>query len=500
MPVTLADLAADPALRVTAHGDDQALRSRVSWVHTSELADPTPFLEGGELLLTTGLTLSEEPAACRALIGRLRESRVAGLGFGVGLGHEHVPLALLDAAREAGLGLLEVPREIPFIAISKAVSRQLAAEEYAGLQRTADAQRELARAASRPDGLAALVDKLAGLIGAWVVLLDAAGTPLHTSSQAPDRVDAALTPELDRLRGKAGAAAAGVSLAGEEVTLQTLGTRARGFLAAGRDDALDRSEQHIVNTAASLLTLALEQRHVVSTARRRLRSGAFELLMRGELTLARQPWHELGSELPAEPVRVFVLRDTDSTFEMLDELEPAAQRIVQPPFLAEYSGDVVALATADSAGEEWLAGLPESSSVDVVGISLPCEPAGVADGYRQAAEAARLAGTGVLSFAELGGSGLLRLISAADARSFAESLLGPLIERDATARGDLLASLREWLAQHGQWDPAASALGIHRHTLRNRIRKAEDVLGRSLDAPGLRAELWVALQVGALER
>lgn len=59
----------------------------------------------------------------------------------------------------------------------------------------------------------------------------------------------------------------------------------------------------------------------------------------------------------------------------------------------------------------------------------------------------------------------------------------------------LVESLREWLAQHGQWAPAAGRLGVHRHTLRNRMRKVEDLLGRSLDQPGVRAELWLALQV-----
>lgn len=495
MPVTLADLAADPALHVTAHGDAAALGHAVSWVHTSELDDPTPFLEGGELLLTTGMAVGDEPERCRDFVTRLRRAGVAGLGFGVGLSHANIPRALLDAAHEEGLGLLEVPREIPFIAISKAVSREVAAEEYAELQRTADAQRELTRAASRADGPAALVDRLAGLVGAWAVLLDDAGEQLSASPRTPDRVEHTLEPQLDALRGKSGAAATGVSFAGQEVTLQTLGAQPRGFLAVGHDQPLAHTQQHVVNTAASLLTLALEQRHVLVTARRRLRSGALELLMRGELLLARQPWQELGSELPSAPVQVAVLRGDDTAQVMLDELEPVARRVGQPTFLAEYAGDVVALATADGPGVTWLTGLRDSAVVAAVGLSLPCELAEVADGYRQAVEAARLAGPEVQSFAELGGSGLLRLLPPEDARSFAESLLRPLIDHDRGSRGDLLGSLREWLAQHGQWDPAANVLGIHRHTLRNRIRKAEELLERSLDSPGLRAELWVALQV-----
>src|SRR5699024_4393363 len=367
VPVTLADLAADPALRVTAYGDAATLAAPVSWVHTSELDDPTPFLAGGELLLTTGLTLVDEPTACRTFVTRLHEAGVAGLGFGVGLSHERIPAALRVAAGELGLGLLEVPREIPFIAISKAVSREIAVEQYAELQRTADAQRELTSVASRPDGPAALVERLGTLIGAWVLLLDDVGNPLHTSPYVPDGMHETLRPQLDTLRNKAGAAVTGVSLAGQEVTLQTLGARGRGFLVVGHEGRLSRTDQHVVNTAASLLTLALEQRHVLVSARRRLRSGAFELLLRGELTLARGPWHELGSELSAEPVQVFLLRGNESAQAMLDELESAARRVGRPVFLDEYAGDVVALATVDSSMAQWLAGLRDGEIVTALG-------------------------------------------------------------------------------------------------------------------------------------
>ena len=58
-------------------GLDRAVR----WVHISELADPTPWLSGGELLLTTGLQLGEDPAG---YVGRLVQHGLTGLGFGVG--------------------------------------------------------------------------------------------------------------------------------------------------------------------------------------------------------------------------------------------------------------------------------------------------------------------------------------------------------------------------------------------------------------------------------
>jgi purine catabolism regulator len=83
------------------------------------------------------------------------------------------------------------------------------------------------------------------------------------------------------------------------------------------------------------------------------------------------------------------------------------------------------------------------------------------------------------------------------ARTFAESALAPLVAADRTGGGRLVDSLRVWLAHHGQWEPAAARLGVHRHTLRKRIHRAGELLGRDLDSPGVRAELWIALHAPA---
>ena len=74
-------------------------------------------------------------------------------------------------------------------------------------------------------------------------------------------------------------------------------------------------------------------------------------------------------------------------------------------------------------------------------------------------------------------------------------LVEPLVRHDQIGRGDLVNSLRVWLKNNGQWDPAAAQLGVHRHTLRQRIHKAERLLDRPIDSPNTRAELWLALQV-----
>ena len=105
-----------------------ALDRQVRWVAVSELEDPTPFLEGGELVLTTGMRLDAGNAG--PYVDRLVGRGVTGLGFGVGLGHETIPAELVEAAALAGLPLIEVPRDTPFVAIGKLVSDLIAAEQY----------------------------------------------------------------------------------------------------------------------------------------------------------------------------------------------------------------------------------------------------------------------------------------------------------------------------------------------------------------------------------
>src|SRR5690349_10787539 len=93
---TLAHLLADPALGLRPVVDrrrDQTVR----WVATSELDDPAPFLEGGEVLLTTGLETAAWSKEWDAYVARLAAVGVVAVGLALGMTHTAVP-AELEAA------------------------------------------------------------------------------------------------------------------------------------------------------------------------------------------------------------------------------------------------------------------------------------------------------------------------------------------------------------------------------------------------------------------
>jgi Purine catabolism regulatory protein-like family len=130
----------DLCMVVDAGGDPT-----VRWVAVSELADPTPFLEGGEIVLTTGLATAGWDDEWAAYAARLAAAGVAALGFGLGLTHARVPHGLHEAAQAADLTVFTVPRPVPFVAVTRTVARLVQQEEEQALRAALAVQRRLAR-------------------------------------------------------------------------------------------------------------------------------------------------------------------------------------------------------------------------------------------------------------------------------------------------------------------------------------------------------------------
>lgn len=172
--LTVRELLADIDLKPLT--GETTLDAPIRWVHSSELPDPSPWLSGGELMLTTGMGLDTE-AAQREYVGRLADHGLAGLGLGTGFVHEEIPKALLDAARERDFVVFEVPYDTPFIAITEQAFSRLVNEQYALLQRSIAAQERLQRIVLGERGLDAIAAALSALIGGSALVFEGRGEP-----------------------------------------------------------------------------------------------------------------------------------------------------------------------------------------------------------------------------------------------------------------------------------------------------------------------------------
>jgi purine catabolism regulator len=102
---------------------------------------------------------------------------------------------------------------------------------------------------------------------------------------------------------------------------------------------------------------------------------------------------------------------------------------------------------------------------------------------------------GVATFRDLGSFQLLLSLQDNEAlRLFCDSLLGPIENGEGHYGGELMRSLEAFIECNGQWEAAARRLYCHRHTLRYRIRKIEELTGRDLATARDRIEFWLALR------
>ncbi|MEV6293740.1 PucR family transcriptional regulator [Streptomyces sp. NPDC051896] len=552
MPPTLASLVHHSALKLTVRAGEDRLDVPVRWAHVSELADPVPYMEGGELLLITALKLdAEDPEVMRRYVKRLVGAGVVGLGFAVGVNYEDIPAALVDACRQEGLPLLEVPRRTPFLAISKAVSAAIAADQYRAVTAGFAAQRELTKQAlnAGPEGL---LGALAGQVDGWAALYDASGAVVAAAPEWAGRRAARLTAEVERLRERAAPASSVVGGPEHEdrVELHSLGTgrRPRAALAVGTAAALGTAERYAVHSAIALLTLTTERSRSLHAAEQRVGTAVLRMLLAGEPDHARTVAGDLYGGLLDAPFRMIVAESAsgsaarahadahghgrapgaggaaaaagdlggDPLGELADSMESAAARsgeavLVVPDgerlvVLAADGGAAVAACTQYAAALEAARAVPEPARGDeeelVVGLSAPAGPIAAAAAFKQAEQAlsvARRRGRVLVEHEQLAAGSVVPLLADDAVKAFADGLLRALHEHDATGRGDLVASLRAWLSRHGQWDAAAADLGVHRHTLRYRMRRVEEILGRSLDDPDVRMELWLALKATSAE-
>lgn len=463
----------------------------VRWVATSELVDPTPYLEGGELLLTTGINTVGWRGEWTGYVERLVAARVAALGLGVGLTHRRPPASLVTACERFGLDLVQVPRPTSFVAVSRATVRLLEAADQASARDVLQAQRALTQAALREDDTEALLARLSEVTGGDAGLVAPDGTLLAGRCG----LDAdTLAEELDRLRPQGLRAAASTGRAGGTTVVQPVGLRGRpsAYLTADAPGRFTEAQRSAVGTTVALLSLAAERANDRRATARRLRGRALELLVAGETRAA-----ELILDAPAGqdaavlPRSVRVVRAAGDP-ETLDEALERTERI--RAVAAVVDGELWVLLAAPSAAA-LLRPLLDLGLRVGVGAATSLDEAARAFGTAGHALAQTTEHSPLGEWDRVMAEGALSVLGRAQARDFAATFLAGLAGPDEEV---LLETLGSFLRHLGSRQHVAEELGVHRNTVRNRLAQLERAVGGSLDDAQVRADAWIALQARAL--
>lgn len=497
---------ADLRLRLEGEASPGALDREVRWVHSSDLADPTPFLSDGLVLLTTGTQFhdaGDDAAPYRAYVRRLARRGIAGLGFGTEVARNGIPPSLADACRDEHLVLFEVPYRTPFLAVARANAEAIAAQAYARRSWALAAQRAISLAALRPDGLGATLSELARQLEAWVGLYDAAGelTREHPTGALDAATAEGVRAEVRTVLGRGARAGSSFHVGERPFTLQTLGRggHLRGVIAIGAGD-LDQEGRGVLTSVIAMAGLALEQQQGLSRAWGALRAGLVQALRSGDATLARRIARDVWGPLPPPPVRVAFAGLGDAAGSRTSRLDGIAELLEVRAHESRGSvffgraddGLMIVVPAADRAVVDEVAdrfGAP-------IGLSDPTGYDDVAAAFDQARVARERGGRGVTEFAEVSGGGVLSALSA-EARALAAAELRPLTDHDAAQGTQLVPTLAAWLDHDCSHEASARALGVHRHTIRTRLALVERLIGRDLASFATRAELWAALRAVA---
>lgn len=237
------------------------------------------------------------------------------------------------------------------------------------------------------------------------------------------------------------------------------------------------------------------RRRDLIAAEQSLRSVVLKLLLARNRDLAHQIASSLLCALPREHLVVLSFSGPLSGRASVD-LAPLASASDGVFTAQDGDGYVVVAETAHLAAlrrtlerHNIAAGTSERGTLDDL-------PDLLAQAERAAEVARRQHVAGVLEYRPAMHAGVLQLLDTSpEALRRARTLLAPLHTHDTRDGDDLIVTLRMWLAHHGQPSSAAAALGVHRHTVRTRIRTAEARLQRDLDDPDVRAEIWAALRL-----
>ncbi|WP_308491669.1 PucR family transcriptional regulator [Microbacterium terrisoli] len=474
--------------------DPGALDRPVRWVHTSDLVDPTPFLSDGLALLTTGIQFSDASTDYDAYVARLQRRGVHALGFGTEVAREGIPPQLLDACRAHRMPLFEVPYRTPFIAIARANAEAIAAQAYARRSWALAAQRAIALAALRPDGLSATIAELSRQLDAWVGLFDAAGvlSREHPAGALDPEEAATVTAEVSAVLRRGVRAGSSLHVGEVPFTLQTLGRggHLRGVIAIAAG-SLDQESRDLVTSVIAMAGLALEQNQGLARARSLLRAGVVQSLLAEDPTLARRVARDMWGGLPGAPVLV-AMADAEARHDDVTEwLELRAHERGGELFFGRHDRGVLLVVPARA--DRVVGELARRFGVRL-GVSDPATYTELPRATDEAILALQRGNGPVSRFAEVAAAGVLSALDSDAGRALAHAALASLLDHDESAGTALVASTRAWLEHDARFDIAAESLGIHRHTLRARIAQAEQLLRVDLGSFTARAELWAALR------
>ena len=474
MAISLAALLGVPSLKLKKSGlAETTSHQDIHWVAVTEQEDPQRFINGGELVLTTGMRLRTAPEQ-RRFVRQVQRAGAVGIGFGVGLTHEAVPPALVAEANRWGLPVVEVPYETPFIAIGKLVADAQSADHYAKLERLIAGHQVLARALLTGGGLAELLKHLGSMLRTDIVLTQFTAQLYNSAAGSP-------SPTADGW--------------------------ASYPIPTGRRDACTLWVRHpfedsgIIGYAQNLISVELNNMVKQRQSQRALAGQVLEDVIHGTLEATEATRRLAGIGVNSTRKNVVLLAESAAHDKQL-----GSSSLPQPlgtAVTAVVGKDLVVVVHDDGTGAGALARglsdhLAEAGIHATIGIGgAYTKPNGLRWSYFEARDAASH-GLPVNEPERLSLTSLLLASEDVPLADMANESLNPLRQFDAAHGAELMTTLESYLGNNGSVAAVAEELTLHRNTVRYRLAQITELSGYDPAQTADRVQLWLALAVQRL--
>ncbi|MGW0906271.1 PucR family transcriptional regulator [Streptomyces sp. NPDC002853] len=506
----------------------ERLQRTVRWVHAGEVPNIASLLKGGELLLTTGLGLGARPAEQRVFVRKLAERGIAALVVELGPRFARLPAAIVETARAAGLPLVQLHREVPFVTVTEEIHTEIVNGHYALLQRADEVHRRCTEALLGGGGVPQVLRVLADFSGNPVFLESPDGQLLYAAGAGTECADPLQVWEglrgrsVDRAGPPAGALLVDVPGGGPGAG----SVRARLVLLAVESALLPVHRIAAERAAGSLAVVLMQARQEEELAARG-RGDFLTDLAEGRILADDAPAQArvLGFKPGESPLLPVVMRLADGlppgggwavlARAVAEELAAVGVPVllgVRPvegrvPLLLGLRSESERTAVADRVAAALRAGV-ERAGMQRAGALPPVVVVGVAGGWaaasaglRHAAETATAA-QGLIDRPWYDARRLdidlllWRLHNYDDSAlaAFVDRAIGPLRTHDLRSKPPLLPTLQTYLAHAGRKAETARELHLNRQTLYNRLARISELLGTDLDDPQTVLALSLALR------
>jgi purine catabolism regulator len=500
------------------------LQRTVRWVHAGEVPNIASLLKGGELLLTTGYGLGTRPADQRVFVRTLAERGIAALVVELGPRFTRLPAALVDTARAAGLPLVQLHREVPFVTVTEEIHTEIVNGHYALLQRAEEVHRRCTEALLGGGGVPQVLGILAGFGGNPVFLETPDGRLLYAAGEGPEGADPLQVWEGLRGQHKEAPPSGSVLVDVPGGGPGTGSVRARLVLLPVRAP-LGPVHRMAAERTAGILAVVLMQARQEEELAARGRGDFLTDLAEGRITAEDAPAQArvLGFKPGDGPLLPVVMRLGDALspgggWAVLARAVSEELASVGVPVLLgvrPVEGRVLVLlglraeserpAVADRVAAALRAGV-ERAGMQRPGAQPPVVVVGVAGGWAAASAGLRHAAETATAAQGLTDRPwydarrldidllLWRLRGHPDLAAFVDRAIGPLRDHDDRSRPPLLPTLETYLAHAGRKAETARELHLNRQTLYNRLARIGELLGTDLEDPQTVLALSLALR------